>query len=91
MEDKISTEWDDPEYTKGFNSGHLIAKYEPQIAQPLAATLQEDDTKELTPYLEGLTEGIIDHERHKIMERNRHYDVPNRGKTHDKDKGRTKE
>jgi hypothetical protein len=91
--DQNSEEVESPEFTKGFNGGWLIAKYEPQLSDMLVVSLQRDAPKELPPYFDGVKNGILHHEIEKSKQQFK--DItrisPSKpDKSPDHDKGRTK-
>ncbi len=45
------------QYTKGFNSGYLIAKHNPPLINSISATLSPSN-----PYTEGMHHGKAEHE-----------------------------
>lgn len=50
------------EYTKGFNSGYLIAKHEPELYTELGKSIEAK-----TDYLEGFVSGGKEYEHQKTM------------------------
>lgn len=81
---------EDKEFLKGFNNGWIIAEHEPKISKIVVGALQRTE-EHGDIYLEGIQEGILRYELEKAKERFRSFPTPTKGKTPDKDKGRTKD
>ena len=82
---------EDPQFSKGFNNGYIIAQHEPELSKALVVSLQNVEPPKDNMYAEGIKEGILHHELEKVKERYKGYQSPDRGQNHDKDKGRTKD
>lgn len=81
---------EDPNFSKGFNNGWIIAKHEPEVSKALVISLQMAE-KHQDIYFEGMQEGILHHELERAKDRFKDYEAPDKGKTPDKGKGRTKD
>lgn len=78
------------EFVNGFNNGWIIAEHKPNISKIVVGALERTKGHG-NLYLEGIQEGILRYELEKVKERFRSFPTPTKGKTPDKDKGRTKD
>lgn len=71
------------EYIKGFNSGYIIAQYEPELAQQLTQAPDKDND-----FFKGFTSGTKEYERERSSKENRNVALGKDNKQIDYDKER---
>lgn len=67
------------QYTKGFNSGYLLSKHEPELFDQLLNSLNKD-----SEYIQGMKQGKHQHDREKLLEQIKQHQEINKGKGQEK-------